>query len=178
MASNSGSFHAEQKRRRKPRKSIHSLISLRSLSLPFSETVVNECRPCSDRTHYSLNLYEQPAPAGFPSPADDYCDGKLDLNKYLIRKPAATFFVRVTGDSMTGAGIHDGDLLVVDRSLEAKSGRVVIAVINGEMTVKRLFQKGDRYYLKAENSSYPAIELKELDDLTIWGVVTSVVHLL
>ena len=83
-------------------------------------------------------LYGNEVPAGFPSPADDYAEGVLDLNAHLIREPTATFFVRARGDSMIGAGIHDGDLLVVDRSLEATNGKVVIVSINGELTVKRL----------------------------------------
>jgi DNA polymerase V len=89
-------------------------------------------------------LYQQSISAGFPSPAEDHCDRKLDLNRHYIKNPAATFFVTVSGDSMTGAGIHNGDRLIVDRSLEPSSGRVVIAVINGEHTVKRLHREGDR----------------------------------
>lgn len=84
-----------------------------------------------------------PISAGFPSPAEDYLEGRLDLNQLLIRKPAATYFVRVVGDSMIGAGIHSGDLLVVDRSLEAGDGRVVIAVLNGELTVKPIKANAD-----------------------------------
>jgi DNA polymerase V len=125
-----------------------------------------------------LNLYEQPVSAGFPSPADDYIQSKLDLNRHLIKNPAATFYVKVSGHSMMGAGIHNGDLLIVDRSLEAKPGRIVIAVLNGELTVKRLHVEGDRFYLKAENDNYPPIEVIEPQELCIWGVVTSVVHLL
>ncbi|MGB8700606.1 MAG: translesion error-prone DNA polymerase V autoproteolytic subunit [Thermosynechococcaceae cyanobacterium] len=91
---------------------------------------------------------------------------------------AATFYVRVSGDSMTGAGIHNGDLLVVDRSLDAVSGHIVIAVLNGELTVKRLCVEGDRLLLKAENDGYFPIEVTEPQDLCIWGVATSVIHLL
>jgi DNA polymerase V len=127
---------------------------------------------------FSLDLYQQSVSAGFPSPAEDYIEGKLDLNLHLIKNPAATFYVRVSGDSMTGAGIHSGDLLVVDRSLDAVSGRVVIAVLHGELTVKRLFVEGERLILKAENDSYEPIEVKEPQELSIWGVATSVIHLL
>jgi DNA polymerase V len=129
-------------------------------------------------TRWKLPLYLVRITAGFPSPAEDYLDGKLDLNQYLIHHPAATFFVRVSGDSMTEAGIHSGDLLIVDCSLEPVPGKVVIAVINGEHTVKRLHREGDRLLLLAENADYPPIELSELEELHIWGVVTCVMHLL
>jgi DNA polymerase V len=125
-----------------------------------------------------LNLYQHPVSAGFPSPAEDFIERKLDLNRHLIRNPAATFYVKVSGNSMLGAGIHNGDLLIVDRSLKAVPGRIVIAVLNGELTVKRLWLEGDRLFLKAENDSYTPIEVTEPQELCIWGVVTSVVHLL
>jgi DNA polymerase V len=127
-------------------------------------------------TRYRLNYFQQPVSAGFPSPAEYHLDGKLDLNRHYIKNPAATFFVRVNGDSMMGAGIHNGDLLIVDRSLDPLSGRVVIAVINGEHTVKRLHREGDRLLLLAENADYPPIEVSELEELHIWGVVTCVLH--
>jgi DNA polymerase V len=120
-------------------------------------------------------LYASRVPAGFPSPADDYVDQRLDLND-LIERPAATFFVKVTGDSMTGASIHDGDLLVVDRSLEATDGKIVIAAVNGELTVKRLSLKSGEVWLMPENSLYPPLQLKEGLDCVIWGVVTRVIH--
>ena len=127
-------------------------------------------------TRYRLRLFQQPVSAGFPSPAEDRIDGKLDLNRHFIKNPAATFYVRVSGDSMTGAGIHNGDLLIVDRSLEPTPGRVVIAVINGEHTVKRLHREGDRLLLLAENPDYAPIVVTELEELHIWGVVTCVLH--
>lgn len=123
-----------------------------------------------------LPLYDNKVSAGFPSPAEDYVEKTLDLNELLIKKPAATFFVRVQGHSMVGAGIHHNDILVVDRSLEPVSGKVVICAINGEMTVKRLIQQGKQWLLKAENSDYPDIVLHEELDVVIWGVVTSVIH--
>ena len=101
--------------------------------------------------------------AGFPSPADDYMEGPLDLNKHIIKRPAATYFVRATGDSMTGAGIFSGDLLIVDRSLEYAHGRVAIVEINGQLTVKRLFKSKGRFLLQSENRSYPPIKLQEGD---------------
>jgi DNA polymerase V len=126
--------------------------------------------------HHRLTLYQQAVVAGFPSPAEDHIDQKLDLNCYLIRNPAATFYVRVTGDSMIGAGIHSGDLLIVDRSLDATSGRIVIAVLYGELTVKRFYKEDNRILLLAEHADYPPIEIHDLQELNIWGVVTVVIH--
>ncbi len=114
--------------------------------------------------------------AGFPSPADDYLDQKLDLNEYLIKNPAATFFVRVAGDSMTGASINDNDILVVDRSLEPSSNNIVIAVVNGELMVKRLIKKRNSCLLSAENPAYPPLTINEEIPLEIWGVATCVIH--
>ena len=121
-------------------------------------------------------IFTEQVAAGFPSPADDYLEGNLDLNEYLIKHPVATFFVRVTGDSMIGAGIHSGDLLIVDRALEATSGKAVIAVVNGELTVKKLVRRDGVIYLMPENDKYKPIEVKDEIDLEIWGVVTSVIH--
>lgn len=126
----------------------------------------------------ALPLYTCPVSAGFPSPADDYLEGKLDLNQHLIKHPVATFFVRVSGDSMINVGIHDGDLLVVDRSLDPQDGRVIVAVVNGEMLVKRLRMKLQQIYLVAENPSYPSLLITEAMDFQVWGVVTNVVHAL
>jgi len=114
-------------------------------------------------------------PAGFPSPADEYAETALDLNTYLIRNKTATFFFRVIGDSMTGASIHDGDLLVVDRSIEPRHGHIVLAVINNEHTVKRLYNLNGVIELRAENPIYPPICFREHDELQVWGVVTGAV---
>ena len=114
--------------------------------------------------------------AGFPSPADDYIEGRLDLNELMVPNPAATFFVRVAGDSMIGAGIHHNDILVVDRSLDPTSGKVVIAVVNNELTVKRLVKNGENICLKAESPDYPDIHMTEGNTCEIWGVVAFVVH--
>ena len=126
----------------------------------------------------ALPLFVSEVPAGFPSPAEDYIDKKLDLNEYLIRHPAATYFVRVSGDSMQGAGIHSGDLLIVDRSLEARHKHVVIAVYRGELTVKRLHKLKQKIFLMPENSNYAPIEISPDEDFEIWGVVTYVIHAL
>jgi len=123
-----------------------------------------------------LPFFLTSVPAGFPSPADDYLDKTLDLNELLIAHPAATFFVRVDGDSMQGAGIASGDVLVVDRSLEAVNGKIVLAVLNGEFTVKRIRLEEGRTILMAENSHYPSIEINEATDFQVWGVVTYIIH--
>lgn len=114
--------------------------------------------------------------AGFPSPADDYIEERLDLNEKLIEHPTATFFVRVSGESMLNAGIQDGDTLVVDRSLEARNDDIVIAVIDNEFTVKRLVYRATRPWLIPCNPEFSEIELTEDMDTIIWGVVTSVIH--
>ena len=130
----------------------------------------------NELTTKTTPMFTEQVAAGFPSPADDYLEGNLDLNKYLIQHPVATYFVRVTGDSMIGAGIHSGDILIVDRSLEPTSRRVVIAIVNGELTVKRLIRKKDRVILMPENDRYKPIEIKDETELEVWGVVTSVIH--
>lgn len=114
--------------------------------------------------------------AGFPSPADDYIDKRLDLNELLIRNPPATFFVKVAGDSMKDAGINDGDTLIVDRSIEPINGKIVIAAVDGELTVKRLMKGNDSCRLVAENPDYAPLEINEDIQCEIWGVVTSVIH--
>jgi len=114
--------------------------------------------------------------AGFPSPAQDYFDGRIDLNTHLIKDITSTFVVRVTGDSMEGAGISDGDELIVNRALEPRDGSVVIAVLDGELTVKRLRITGNGVVLQAENPRYPDIRVPALSELTIWGVATRCLH--
>lgn len=123
-----------------------------------------------------LPLYSSSVPAGFPSPADDYIEMHLDLNEYLIKHQASTFLVRASGDSMTVAGIHSGDLLIVDRSLPPVHGKIVIAAINGELTVKRLSLQEGRVQLLPANERYRPIDISEELELVIWGVVTFVIH--
>lgn len=125
-----------------------------------------------------LPLYACRVPAGFPSPADDHLDQALDLNELLIRHPAATFFLRVEGNSMSGAGIHDGDLLVVDRALAARDGKIVVAAVNGELTLKRLRRSAAGLALHAEHPDYRPLPITGDTELVIWGVVTSVIHAL
>ena len=123
-----------------------------------------------------LIMYAARITAGFPSPAEDYIDRKLDLNEHLIKHPAATFFVKVQGHSMINAGIHNGDTLIVDRALEPADKKIVIAVINGDMTVKRIKKLRGRLYLMAENDAFQPIEITEDADFQIWGVVSTVIH--
>jgi DNA polymerase V len=123
-----------------------------------------------------LPLFSSNVAAGFPAPADSDIEAYLDLNAHLIPKPVTSFCVRVSGESMVLAGINDGDILIVDRSLEAKSGSIVIAVLNGELTVKRLKLDKGKCYLKPENDSFEPIEVAPEMDFSIWGVVTSVIH--
>ena len=125
---------------------------------------------------FSVLISPVPVAAGFPSPAQDYFDGRIDLNAHLIKDITSTFVVRVTGDSMERAGISDGDELIVNRALEPKDGSVVIAVLDGELTVKRLRLTATGVVLQAENPKYPDIKVPALSDLTIWGVATRCLH--
>jgi len=123
-----------------------------------------------------LPLATSTVAAGFPSPADDYIDVGIDLNETLIRHPSSTFFLRVSGDSMVDAGIQHGDLLVVDRSLEARPGQIVVAVLDGAFTLKRLARHQGRLRLEAANSAYPPLELHHCGDVQIWGVAIHAIH--
>ncbi len=114
--------------------------------------------------------------AGFPSPAEQYLEPPLDLNEFLVKRPSATFFVRVQGDSMVGAGINDGDLLVVDRSLRPASGDVVIASVDGDFTVKTYRHDKDGVRLEPANPNYPVIRLNPGQELDYFGKVTACIH--
>jgi len=118
-------------------------------------------------------LFSHKVAAGFPSPADDYIEGRLSLDEHLISNKDATFFVRAKGNSMVGAGIFDGDLLVVDKSLTPTSGDIVIAIVDGDLTVKRLINRDGKVILKPDNPRCKEIEFKEGQELQVWGVVTS-----
>ncbi len=124
----------------------------------------------------SLPLYISNVSAGFPSPAEDYIEKTLDLNELLIKHPAATFFVRVSGDSMIDAGIRDKDILIVDRSIEPIHGKIVVAVVEGGMTVKRLRIQKKTVYLMPENPEFPPILVNPENGIYIWGVVTNIIH--
>lgn len=123
-----------------------------------------------------LPLYLTPVEAGFPSPADDFMERRLDLHEHLVRNEASTFFLRAHGESMLGAGIHDGDLLIVDRALEASHNRVVIVALDGELTVKRLVRRQNQVLLMPENPNYDPVDITEREHVHIWGVVSYVIH--
>jgi DNA polymerase V len=143
----------------------------------MSVTIVESIAiPAQDIVTLAFLVAGDAVAAGFPSPAQDYFDGSLDLNNHLIRDKTSTFIVRVSGESMIGAGISDGDELVVDRSLSPKHGSVVIAILDGELTVKRLELTPGGVILRAENPEYPPILVPELSDLQVWGVVTVCLH--
>ena len=114
--------------------------------------------------------------AGFPSPATDYMENKLDLNEHLIKHPAATFIVKASGFSMIDAGIHSGDLLIIDRSITPQNNNIVIASIFGDLTVKKLKKKENFFFLVSASEHYPSIEVKEEMECFIWGVVTFIIH--
>ena len=124
--------------------------------------------PCS--------LYECSVSAGFPSPAEEWSGYTLDLNQYLVLNPSATFFVRAFDDSMKKAGIFNGDLLIIDRSLPIRHLDIVVADVQGELTIRRLIHRKGKTHLNAENLSYPSLELNEDMDVCIWGVATNVIH--
>ena len=121
-------------------------------------------------------LVSETISAGFPSPAEDYIDLGIDLNKYLIKNPISTFFLRVSGNSMNNAGIYNNDLLIIDRSINPNPGHIVVALLDGEFTLKRLIKEKDNYYLKADKENYPAISLYEYIDIQIWGVAIYSIH--
>ena len=123
-----------------------------------------------------LQFYNCAVTAGFPSPADDYIENKLDLNDYLIKRPSATFFVRVTGDSMINAGIHNNDILIVDRSIKPRHGKIIVAALDGHMTVKRLYLRDKKIILLPENKLFKAIEILDTMDMVVWGVAINVIH--
>lgn len=123
------------------------------------------------RMNLSIPMMAAQVPAGFPSPAEDYEDKPLDFNELLVKNPAATFAVKAQGDSMVGAGIHDGDICVVDRSMKPVDGSVIVALVNGEFTMKRLRMKAGRVWLHPENAGYPDIPITEGTEFEIWGVI-------
>ena len=124
-----------------------------------------------DSQSVELPYYDTKVQAGFPSPAEDHLEQRLDLNTLVIDNPSATFFVRVAGESMKGIGITDGDILVVDRSVENWENRIVVAVIDSEFTIKRFTKRNGKVVLEAENPDYPPIKITEEMDFSVWGVV-------
>ena len=129
-----------------------------------------------DSSTLLIPLVTETISAGFPSPAEDYIELGIDLNKYLIKNPISTFFLRVSGNSMNNAGIYNNDLLIIDRSINPNPGHIVVALLDGEFTLKRLIKEEDNYYLKADKENYPAINLFEYIDIQIWGVAIYSIH--
>ena len=123
-----------------------------------------------------IPLVKETISAGFPSPAEDHIELGIDLNRYLIKNPISTFFLRVSGNSMNNAGIYHNDLLIIDRSINPIPGHIVVAILDGEFTLKRLVKKQNNYYLKADKENYPAINLYEYTDIQIWGVAIYSIH--
>ena len=132
--------------------------------------------PFEKRTSLRLPLVSASVEAGFPSPADDHLERGIDLNEELIRNPAATFLVRVKGESMRDAGIHAGDVLIIDKSLTPTDRKIVVAMIDGNFTVKRFRKRGGQLFLEAENPEFPPIEVTEGQELSIFGVVSYIIH--
>lgn len=139
---------------------------------------ITEIAPCTPGLSHPLPLLLARIPAGFPSPADDYIDKTLDLNELIVKNPAATYLVAVEGESMVGAGIHPGDVLVVDRSVEAQSGHIVVASLHGELTIKQVRVRGGKVWLIPENALFDSILVTPEMDFNVWGVVTHVIHAL
>jgi DNA polymerase V len=123
-----------------------------------------------------IPFYQSNVSAGFPSPAEDFMELDLNLQEYLVQHPSATFCVKVTGDSMQNAGIFSGDIMVVDRALEPKNKTIVLAVLDGEFTVKRIHKKGDLLFLNPENDNFKPIEITQEMNFKVWGVVTHIIH--
>ena len=128
------------------------------------------------QSHQPTLVFQDDIPAGFPSPAEDYIEGSLDLNEHFIKHPTATYILRVAGDSMIDAGIYEGDYVVVDRSLDPQNNDIVIASVDGEFTIKRFVVKENTIILQPENINYEPIVINESTELMIWGVVTGVLR--
>ena len=120
-------------------------------------------------------LMEQGISAGFPSPADDFKEIRISLDRELVKNGDATFYAKVSGDSMINAGLSDGDLIVIDRSLDPEHNKIAVCFIDGDFTVKRIIKRGSELYLKPENKNYKAIKVDEENNLIIWGIVTYVI---
>ena len=142
----------------------------------MQDNVTLRVLPPSFQLKLALPLASFHVSAGFPSPADDHLEDSLDLNEYFIRHPAATFYVKASGDSMRGAGILDGDLLIVDRAVACTDGSIVVARLGDEFTLKRFLKQGTRVFLRPENEDFQPIEVTEDTDCEIWGRVVGSVR--
>ncbi|MBL0317847.1 MAG: translesion error-prone DNA polymerase V autoproteolytic subunit [Alphaproteobacteria bacterium] len=147
-----------------------------TVPMRIPQSLIQDVKSYVNHRGYKMPLFSCRVQAGFPSPAEDHIEARLDLNELLIKEPSATFFLKVSGESMRDAGIFPNDLLIVDRSIKAVHGKIVIAVVNNELTVKRLYQKNGVIKLMAENSDFVPIVITAESELHIWGVVTNVIH--
>lgn len=173
---NSSGFKEQTKVLRVPLSLIDSVKSALDVYKSQLNSGVSVSLPSDNAEEVFTPIFTSRVQAGFPSPADDHLEDNLDLNTHLIQHKESTFFVKAQGESMLGAGIHQGDILVVDKSLTPKSGKIVIAVVDGEFTVKRLHKYKGIITLKAENPEFEDIKIEGTTELIIWGVVTSVIH--
>lgn len=137
--------------------------------------IIKDIYICKIEKKQSLPLWDSLIPAGFPCSTENYSEN-LDLNEFLIKHPASTFFIRVIGNSMINAGINSGDILIVDRALSPSNNKIVVARLNNEFTVKRILLKQNKLFLVADNENYPPINITEDMDFEIWGIVTTVIH--
>lgn len=133
------------------------------------------CTAETSSAELNLSYIESGISAGFPSPANDFLDLSIDLNKVLVKNPSATFYGRVKGNSMVNAGMNDGDLLVIDKSLEPKDGKIAVCFIDGEFTIKRIKIEKKKCFLMPANEDYKPIEVKAENDFIIWGIVTTII---
>ena len=172
--SGSGLYGEETKVIRVPRSSVSYIKKYINLSRSSNVEEVNLAY--KNTTHNPLVLFEHKVPAGFPSPADDHVEKRLDLNEYLIKKSDATFFVKIKGDSMVDASINDGDIVIVDRSMQAKVGDIVLASVDGNFTIKTLSKYKLNPRLLPANEKYKPIEINDNTQFELWGVVTGAVR--
>jgi DNA polymerase V len=154
----------------------HGRYQEKTRPIRVPESMIHSVSQFIEQRGYKLPLYSSKVAAGFPSPADDDMDVRIDLNELLIKHPAGTFLVRVAGDSMINIGIHDRDMLIVDRHIEAIHNKIVVAAIDGMLTVKRLIKTKGKVFLMPENENFPPLEVSEKNNVHIWGVVTTVIH--
>ena len=171
----SGLYGEPTKIIRVPKSKVESIKGY-LLKQTFESNVYDFHQPSLDVDKQRLALFNHKVPAGFPSPADDHAEKRLDLNEYLIDKQETTFFVRIKGDSMIDAGILDNDIVIVDRSKQARLGDIVLASIDGEFTVKTLSKKKEAPVLLPANKNYQPLEIKEASQFEVWGVITGSVR--
>ena len=170
----SGLYGEETKVMRVPRSSVSNIKKY--INLSRANNVEEISLAYKETTYNPLFLFEHKVPAGFPSPADDHIEKRLDLNEYLIKKSDTTFFVKIKGDSMIDASINDGDIVIIDRSMQAKIGDIVLASVDGNFTIKTLSKYKLKPRLLPANEKYKPIEINEDTQFELWGVVTGAVR--